>query len=217
MNRPVFAYSGANDGVLGWAGAAADAGVLVDLAASAVPACFARSADKPGPHNLLLDPACAYATAATAGPARALWRSAADWTPPAGTTVAADSVFEVPMDGVTVRWRWDAGAGRYWRSQDGEAHTTMSGGALAADTVAVLAVAYVPSVVDGRSPEATTVGVGPAVVHRDGLAVEAVWSRASPYAPFRFFDPRTGTEIPLDVGVTWLELTRAAAGPVAPG
>lgn len=211
MNRPVFAYSGANDGVLRWAGAAAEAGVIVDLAAPSVPACFARSADKPGPHNLLLDPACAYASAATAGPARALWRIAADWIPPTGAAVAADTVFEVPMDGVTVRWRWDAGSGRYQRSQDGETHTTMGGVPIAADTVAVLSVAYVPSVVDGRSPDAATVGVGAAVVHRDGLAVEAVWSRASPYAPFLFFDPRTGTEIPVDVGVTWLELTRAAA------
>jgi hypothetical protein len=85
----------------------------------------------------------------------------------------------------------------------------MSGDALAADTVAVLAVSYLPSVADARSPDAVTVGTGAAVVHRGGRAFDAVWSRTTPFAPFRFFDARTGTELPADTGVTWLELTRA--------
>jgi hypothetical protein len=208
MNRPIFAYSGANDGVLQWAGAADSAGVIADLGAQHGP-CYSRSPDKPGPHNLLLDTACAYATATTAGPARPLWRIDARSTPPAGVTATRETSFDVAMDGVAVQWRWDPAAGVYGRWQDGAPHVTMSNAALTANTVVVLAVPYVPSVVDARSPDAITVGTGTAVVHRNGRAVDALWSRATPYSPFQFYDPRSGVELPVDAGVTWLELTRA--------
>jgi hypothetical protein len=207
MNRPIFAYSGANDGVLQWARAAAAAGVIVDAGAQVVP-CYARSPDKPGPHNLLLDTGCAYDGAPSAGPARPLWSTAASWAAPAAASEPA-AAFDVAMDGVAVQWRWDAAAGAYRRWQDGAPHVTTEGVPLTAASVAVLSVSYVPSVADARSPEAITVGTGAAVVHRDGRAVRAIWSRATPYEPFRFFDVRTGGEVPLDVGVSWLELSRA--------
>ena len=208
MNRPIFGYSGANDGVLQWAAAADSAGVIADLGAQHAP-CYSRSPDKPGPHNLLLDTGCAYATATTAGPARPLWRIDARSTPPAGATSARDTSFDVAMDGVAVQWRWETAAGLYRRWQDGAPHVTMSNAALTANTVVVLTVPYVPSVVDARSPDAITVGTGPALVHRNGRAIDAIWSRATSYAPFQFYDPRTGVELPVDAGVTWLELTRA--------
>ncbi len=208
MNRPIFAYSGANDGVLQWAAGADSAGLTFDFGAQHAP-CFSRSPDKSGPHNLVLDTACTYNAAPTAGPARPLWKIDAGWMPAAGATVALDSTFAVPMDGVAVQWQWDVAAGVYRRFQDGIAHDTVSGDELSAGTVAVLSVLYVPSVADARSPDATTVGTGAAVVHRNGRAVSALWSRATPYAPFRFFDAATGGEIAMDAGVTWLELTRA--------
>ena len=208
MNRPIFAYSGANDGVLQWAGAADGSGVIADLGAQHAP-CYSRSPDKPGPHNLLLDPGCASTTATTAGPARRMWRIDATWTAPAAVSVARDSSFDVAMDGVTVQWRWDRAAGLYRRWQDGAPHVTMSNATLSANTVAVLSVPYVPSVADARSPDATTTGTGAAVLHRNGVAINAVWSRPTAYAPFQFFDAHTGTELPLNTGITWLELTRA--------
>jgi hypothetical protein len=208
MNRPIFAYSGANDGVLQWAVAADSAGVIADLGAQHAP-CYSRSPDKPGPHNLLLDSGCAHATAAMAGAARPLWRIDARPTPPAGVPTTRDTSFDVAMDGVTVQWRWDPTAGVYRRWQDGAPHVTMTNAALTASTVAVLAVPYVPSVIDERSPDAITVGTGTAAIHRNGRAIDAIWSRATPYAPFQFYDPRTGVELAADAGVTWLELTRA--------
>ncbi|MEY2523121.1 MAG: hypothetical protein QOJ66_1686, partial [Ilumatobacteraceae bacterium] len=73
MNRPVFAYSGANPGVTDWIGSAAFSAVLVDFTAQHNP-CYFRTADRPGPHNLLLDPSCAVDVASAAGPGRPLWQ-----------------------------------------------------------------------------------------------------------------------------------------------
>ena len=50
------------------------------------------------------------------------------------------------------------------------------------------------------------VGACPAVVHRDGKAIAGTWSRSTPYDRFVFRAP-DGTEIPLDAGTTWLELS----------
>ncbi len=207
MNRPVFVYSGANDGVTRWVAAAANSGVVVDFGAQHSP-CFRRATDKPGPHNLLLDPTCALATpsAFRAGPARALWAIDARWNPPASSRV--DDEFAVAMDGVVVEWNWNPTASVYERWQDGEPHVVMTGARVVASNVVEMAVRYVPSLVDERSPDPITLGTGMATIHRDGRAVAAVWSRATPYSTFDFFDRDTGAPIPLDVGTTFMELTR---------
>jgi hypothetical protein len=47
------------------------------------------------------------------------------------------------------------------------------------------------------------------VVHRNGIAVAANWSRDTPQAAFTFTDAATGQPIPLDTGTTFVELERA--------
>ena len=66
MNRPVFAYSGANPGVTDWINSAASSSVFVDFTALRSP-CYTRSAERPGPHNLLLDPSCAVTNSTDRG------------------------------------------------------------------------------------------------------------------------------------------------------
>ena len=83
------------------------------------------------------------------------------------------------MDGVRVEWTWDAASSTYLRSQDGQPHVAVSGARIAADNVVELATTYIPSPVDARSPNPITVGSGIAVVHRDGMAIPATWSRAT--------------------------------------
>jgi hypothetical protein len=84
----------------------------------------------------------------------------------------------------------------------------VSGARIAAGNVVELATAYVPSTVDARSPNAITVGTGIAVVHRDGIAIPATWSRATPYDAFEFRDAATNQPIPLGTGTTYLEFER---------
>ncbi len=207
MNRPIFAYSGANPGVSSWIQSAARSGLLVDRNAQYT-GCYSRNPDRVGPHNLELDPACVLAAVGTAGPARPLWSIDAPWTIPASVASTRDTTFEVLMDGVRVAWSWDPTSRTYLRSQDGAPHVTDDGTRIAAATVVELASVHVPSPVDARSPNVVTLGSGNASVHRDGRAIPATWSRERPYDPFTFHDATTGAPIPLDTGVTFLEFVR---------
>ena len=208
MNRPVFAFSGANAGTTDWIDSAESSGVLVDFSALVRP-CYAREPSRPGPHNLLLDAACAMSTAVGEGAARPLWRIDGSWVPGADVGATADTSFTVEMDGVDVGWTWDATSRTYLRSQDGVPHVTVAGTQLAFRNVVEVFAVHVPSPVDARTPNPITDGTGDAVVHRDGRSIPAIWSRATPDDPFEFFDRVTGTPIPLDTGTTFVELTRA--------
>ncbi len=209
MNRPVFAFSGANVGTTAWIDSAEASGVLYDYS-SLVRPCYFREPTRPGPHNLLLGTGCALPIATGAGPASRLWDHDVAWTPPSGAASTADTSFTVAMDGVTVDWAWDPVSGRYLRWQDGVPHVTVDGIQLAFDNVVEIRAVHTPSPIDARSPHPITVGTGDAVVHRDGRAIPVVWSRATAYDPFRFFDPATGAPVPLDTGTTFVQLTRAS-------
>lgn len=206
MNRPILIYSGANVGIGQWLTAAADSGVLVAFSSRSSP-CYFREPTRPGPHNLLLDPTCVLANAPQAGPARPLWSIDAAWTPGALASTV-DSTFDVDMDGVDVTWTWDASSRRYLRLQDGAPHLAEPDVPMTASNVVLIESEHVPSPVDARSPNPISVGSGQAIVHRDGRAVPCIWSRPSPFDPFTFFDAASGNTIPLDVGVTFVELVR---------
>jgi hypothetical protein len=211
MNRPIFAYSGANEGVSAWISSAAASGVLIDFTAQRRP-CYSRTTARPGPHNLILDAACAVEVVRTstgaAGPARPLWTIDPSWTPPAGVSTTPDSTFLVPMDGVRVEWTWNTATGTYLRSQDGLAHVATSGNRIVAHNVVEIFSHHVPSPVDARSAHPITVGAGHAVVHRDGRAITVRWSRPTPHDPFSFVHPATGAPVPLDRGITFIQLVR---------
>ncbi len=210
MNRPVFAYSGANAGVTTWIRSAASSGVLVDFSALRAP-CYVRDPGRPAPHNLLLDASCATSVAAASAPgqAQALWTIDGAWTPPAALGATTDTTFGVRMDGVRVEWTWNPEAGVYMRSQDGAAHVAASGERISARNVVEIAAIHVPSPVDARSPNPITVGGGTAIIHRAGAAIPATWSRATALDPFLFRDAATGNIVALDTGTTFIHLTRA--------
>ena len=185
MNRPVFAYSGANPGVTDWINSAASSDVLVDFTALHNP-CYVRSPDRPGPHNLLLDPTCAVNSSTTAGPARPLWHDRSRRGPHRATSSLSPTRRS--------RWRWTAssstgpGTPRRARTCDPRtvSHTSPSSGAqISARNVVEISTVYVPSPADARSPTPITVGTGTAVVHRNGTAIPVIWSRATAVRPVR--------------------------------
>jgi hypothetical protein len=215
MNRPVFAYSGANTGVTSWLTSAASSGLIVDYSAQRNP-CYTRNPTRPGPHNLVLDAVCALGRATAAGPAQPLWDTDANWTDlRARIPASADSTFGVRMDGVVVQWEWDAAGGVYRRLQDGQPHLTTDGEQITAHNVVVIEADYIPSPVDARSPNPITVDEGRAIVHRDGHQIPVTWSRPTPYDAFSFSTGDAPTAVPLDTGTTYLEITRrpASSGP----
>lgn len=204
LNRPILLWSGGNPYVERSVSNAAQAGLLIDEGHPAMPGCYRRGGRRAAPHNLYVDPACARGAVGGAGPARPLWSFG-----PLPAEVAAQPIgsFTVPMEGVNVTWSWDAGAGRYLRSQAGRAHVTTTGQRVGAENVLVMTVEYARSPADHRSPDARTVGSGPVVVHREGTAVAGTWHRENLTSPYRFTDP-SGAPIPLAPGTTFVLLAR---------
>lgn len=202
LNRPILAWSGGNAAVTTKIRGAHEFGWLANLSAQRTD-CFWRSATRGAPHNLLLDPICARDSATFAGPARPVFAQGYGEAPSGVPT----RDFTVAMSGITPEWRWDPEAGRYLRSQRGAPHTDVDGERIGAENVVVLEVKYVTSEADAQSPEAVTVGFGPATVHRDGVAIAGTWSRADRFAPFTLLDI-AGDPLPLAPGTTFVELPR---------
>ena len=204
FNRPVLAWSGGNKNVTAAVRSAASAGILVNISAQSIGRCYRRASGRKAPHNLVVNPQCALDAAPSAGPARPPW-SFDDAYVPLGEP---DTTFAVRMDGVKIGWEWDPASGQYLRSQDGRPHVAIDGSRVSATNVVVMSVVYVPSPADVRSPEAQTLGTGPVVVHRNGVAIAGTWLRPTAIDPFVFTDA-AGAPIPLAAGTAFVELTRA--------
>ena len=204
FNRPVLAWSGGNKNVTAAVRSAASSGILVNVSAFTAGRCYRREPAKKAPHNLFVNPRCAIDAAPTAGPARPPW-SFDDTYVPQGE---ADAAFDVRMDGVNIVWKWDSGSRQYLRQQGGLPHLSADGTQVSATNVVLMSVDYIPSSADERSPEAVTVGGGPVVVHRNGVAMVGTWSRNLSTDPFIFTDA-AGARIPLAGGTTFVELVRA--------
>jgi hypothetical protein len=207
MNRPILAWSGGNQGVTNWIESAARSGVLINFTAQQSP-CYNRTSSRSAPHNLQLNPLCAIDNAPSAGPARPLWAINADWTASSDIGAAPQTNFSVAMDGVAVDWAWDAGIGKYLRSQNGGRHVAASGNQIAVENVVEMSTFHAPSPVDARSPNPITVGAGEAVIHRNGVTIPGTWLRESAYDGFTFVDRVTGEPIELNAGTTFVELVR---------
>ena len=196
-NRPLLAASGANRGVLN---ALSDA-PIVDVNALRVDEYW-RASNRSAPHNLLTSPAGLWSHApANAGP------------PPVMFTTGTQPTVGEPRPGgvavefgrASVRWRWDAAAEVWRRTQNGTAHVDSTGRPIGAENVIVMVVNYTANWIDAESPEAHTVGRLRALVFTNGTWTDGFWERDSATEPIRFVD-RDGDPIVLRPGQTWIEL-----------
>lgn len=136
---------------------------------------------------------------------------------------AGDVFGGAPTAGVKVRvgsenieWTWNPEFAKFDRSQRGRAHDDKLFGRIRATNVIVLGVEYAPSAADRRSPEAQTIGEGPAYFFSNGEVVEGTWKREFSLFPIEYFGP-DGEPVDFNVGNTWIELadiTDVAAGGV---
>ncbi len=117
-----------------------------------------------------------------------------------------------PTEGVLARvgserieWIWNPEFEKFDRSQRGRPHDDNVFGRIRATNVIVLGVEYAPSVADRRSPEAQTIGEGPAWFFSDGEVIEGTWAREFSLFPIEYFGP-DGEPIEFNVGNTWIEL-----------
>ena len=203
FRRPLFAWSGGNPGVERLIAESA----LTDLNWQKGGRGYYRG---PGsiPHNLYndTDTLWSQAPADLAGVA----------PPPQFTYVRpkkgfrGDPVasFRLGMRAIDVEWTWDPAAGRFLRSQEGAPHQDVLHGRIGATNVVVMVVQYLPSQIDARSPEAQTLGNGPAYVFSDGQVRRARWVREDSTRPIRLIG-ENGKRIALTPGNTWIELAEA--------
>ena len=104
-----------------------------------------------------------------------------------------------------IEWTWNPEFDKFDRSQRGSEHNDTTFGRIRATNVIVMGVEYRPSVVDRASPEAQTIGEGPAWVFSDGEFIEGTWRREIVLFPIEYFDAE-GEPIAINPGNTWVEL-----------
>jgi hypothetical protein len=197
-NRPVFAYSGGNDGVL----AAVRVAPMISLTEASSPRAFVRDEGRLAPQNLYTSTSALY----SAGSAEAGVPIPQFTFRPAGEPSAQGrpvSVVEVNIGFETVRYEWD---GTGWkRFTNGRPTEDTAAGQVAPANVIVQFTNYTTSPADAQSPDALTVGEGAAWVLTDGKVIEARWARSSGTFPVQYLDA-SNTQIPLTPGQTWVEL-----------
>lgn len=202
--QPLFAWSGGNDGVR----RLVRNSDLIDLDAGRTPGYFRRS-ERRAPHNL-------YSSTA------ALWEQAPigagappkifDYIGPESEVEGdAATILQVQMDGLRVRWNYDAETSTYLRFQNDQPHRLEDGSQLSAENVVVMAVVYRPSAVDANSPEAQLVGEGPVVVMSHGVVRSGSWQRSSITDAYNFVFA-DGSPLGLIPGRTFVHLARDRDG-----
>jgi hypothetical protein len=104
-----------------------------------------------------------------------------------------------------IEWTWNPEFEKFDRSQRGRDHDDQVFGRIRATNVIVLGVEYKPSVVDRNSPEAQTIGEGPAYFFSNGEFIEGTWKREFSLFPIEYLGP-DGEPVEFGVGNTWIEL-----------
>jgi len=212
LNRPIFVNSGAND-YTARALRRVDAIAIIDGAAIAK-GVFERSPEKNAPHNLITDTARIYAAGAAEGrtPPK-YFRFRAEGEPLArGTAVSG---VDVDYGQIKASYRWDAAAGGWARTQNGNDHADFDGVRIAPENVIVQFVRYRQSPADAATPEPVLTGGGEAWIFSDGMLVRGTWERLSEL-DVTVFRSDNALIVPLTPGRTWISLARAGTAEIVP-
>lgn len=198
FNEPLFVWSGGNPGVT----RAINDSTLVNLGPNRATGYYRGPGD--APYNYYNDTDTIWLQTPEGHPG----------PPPVHFQyLEADEQFDgEPVAGVQARvgserieWTWNPEFDKFDRSQRGRDHNDSTYGRIRSTNVIVVGVQYLPSVVDRNSPDAQTLGEGPAYVFSDGQVVEGTWKRENPFFPIEYFDA-DGDPIEINPGNTWIEL-----------
>ncbi len=206
FGHPLFAFSGANDGVVR---SLALTNWKTGVGPGEVASAWFRDEQRPWPHNLF------------ARTASLRTRKAPLVTPPPLFTfhTAETAPVGVPIEGfmtdpgVQVEFRWDAALGGWRRRIWNQDHMHANGEPVAPTNVVVVETAYRTSHADVRSPEAISVGTGRAWVFTRGQVRQGTWTRWQRTDPWNLVDA-TGAPLTLDPGTTWVVLAEGRPQPL---
>jgi hypothetical protein len=134
-----------------------------------------------------------------------------DYEPPWDTVRPINRIYIPYQPGFQVLYEWDHATQAYWRSMGGRTH--FDDGYRAPITLQNVVVQFVPSfltdivedIYGSRSLDYGLQGSGRALVFRNGMMIEATWHREEPWHFTAFYDDN-GTNIPMNVGSTWVSL-----------
>lgn len=215
--RPLFSYSGGNTGVLrdlrrsDW---------FTDVSHDAVPGAYGRSGLRAAPHDLMADPADLWDRTPdelAIPPAQFEYQGVGSPDSEAAGTdsdsAAAPAAGFAVAVGSDARFVWDDEASAWRRFAYGIAHEDTNGEPLRFDNVVVLDVDYVRSPADRDSPEAVSVGSGPAWVFESGAVRAGSWNRADRESAWNLTD-ESGAALKLKPGTTWIVLADRAPLPL---
>lgn len=208
LNRPLFAYSGANAAFQ----ALVEKAPLVNVGQNARPGAYFRKKGRPDTYNLWARMGDLFAAAPQgAPPPPPLFTYRAEGEASAGEA-AGGVKFEFRDKVVTaVEWRWDSGAGVWRRKQNGTDHVDDTGAPVGPRNVVIQFAEYKNTGQVDRSgtqvPEAQLIGQGEAWAFVDGKVVKGKWIKPASAEATKFVDA-AGAPIKLTPGQTWLELPK---------
>lgn len=217
LGRPLFSYSGGNDGTVAELRAADR---VVDVGFDAASGAYRRTGDRVAPENLLSSTGALYAAAPGQGTPPPPWFSyRADPAAPPGTgarpVAGVGIVFGDGPGSAPVDYAWDPAIGGWARNQRGTPHLDEAGTLVAPPNVVVQFVDYNDTggtdSIGTPVLKAVLVGEGTAWVLTAGQVVEGRWVRPDPFVPTAFLAP-DGTAIGLTPGRTWLALAPPGSG-----
>jgi len=209
----LFAYSGAQGPFIQAINAAGNQSLIFD---SGVPG-LARVAGRSAPHNVAGNPITLLnqANATRVSPPQGGMPFALDV---AGSSAAENGnpvgTIDVRMSNIQRSvFTWDAGTGRFLRSDGATPSVQVSGARLSAVNVVLLAADYVNSDIPGTSavPTAVLTGSGRALFAADGKYIEGTWQKGGPADPFTFLDSN-GQPVIFAPGNTFVQIVPDMAG-----
>ena len=115
-----------------------------------------------------------------------------------------------PMDGIRVRWEWDADDGVYRRFQNGNSHETEDAGQVVADNIVVMGVDYHRSAVDRQQPG------GPDARRRARSTCSPTGCCASACGSTSIVSTRTDSSPPTTRSSTCRPVARGSSSPTTP-
>ena len=198
FGHPLFAFSGANDGVVR---TLAMTPWKTGVGPGEVGRAYFRDEQRPWPHNLFARTAVLRTRPSPPQWPTPLFHFHDPATPPPGIPV--EGFTSAP--GVHVDFRWDPDLDGWRRRIWDQEHVHADGTPVAPTNVVVLETGYRVSHVDVRSPEAVSVGTGRAWAFTDGQVREGTWTRWSRTDPWNIVDS-TGWPLTLEPGSTWVVL-----------
>jgi hypothetical protein len=210
LNRPLFAWSGANADFARFIRSSP----LIDVGFDTHSGAYTRRnvGGHVAPHNLYSSTSSLWAlTPPGSVPPSPLfiYRPAGVVGNGARPVGSIHILFGGGPGSAPVDWSWNAAVGAFVRNQRGTPHVDESGAQISAQNVVVLHVPYVNTgyvdVSGSPVPEAQLVGTGHCWILSAGQLVEGTWTKTAPEAITTYTDA-TGAPIGLQPGRTWVEL-----------